>query len=265
VPPMPGYHVRAGDHAVWVGWDNMPEIQLKAGLASAPGYGFAGYRVYRVTDWARESALPPVKNWELIGNFGVDTLQGQVALGAVTDTTLDYDYIRYGQKHYPIGRYRLEDREVLNGFDYLYVVTAVTQKRTLEGERWRTEWLESPIVASLDSVVVPHVTARGGVGQVWVVPNPYRGSAAWDRPPVPGDVFGRHVDFMGLPRGRSVIRIYTVAGDWVAQVEHDGTNGDGQAPWNLITRNGQDAESGIYLYTVDSPEGRTTGRFVVIR
>ena len=46
--------------------------------------------------------------------------------------------------------------------------------------------------------------------------------------------------------------------------QQDGPN-DGQARWNLISRNGQDVVSGIYLFTVDSPLGRSTGRFVVIR
>jgi hypothetical protein len=73
------------------------------------------------------------------------------------------------------------------------------------------------------------------------------------------------VDFCGLPRSPSTIRIYTVAGDLVARVDHDGSGGDGQASWNLISRNGQEIESGVYLFTVDSPLGQSIGRFVVIR
>ena len=45
----------------------------------------------------------------------------------------------------------------------------------------------------------------------------------------------------------------------------DGTQGDGQAEWDLISRNGQDIESGIYLFTVEWPGGHEVGRFVVIR
>jgi hypothetical protein len=70
---------------------------------------------------------------------------------------------------------------------------------------------------------------------------------------------------MGLPRARATIRIYTVAGDFVAQVDHDGSGGNGEAPWDLISRNGQDVESGIYLFTVDSNLGHQIGHFVVIR
>ncbi len=40
---------------------------------------------------------------------------------------------------------------------------------------------------------------------------------------------------------------------------------DGQARWNLISRNGQDIVSGIYLFTVESSEGTQRGKFVVIR
>jgi hypothetical protein len=40
---------------------------------------------------------------------------------------------------------------------------------------------------------------------------------------------------------------------------------DGQASWNLISRNGQDIVSGIYLFTVESKHGTQRGKFVVIR
>ncbi len=184
----------------------------------------------------------------------------------MTDSTVAYDFIRFSQKHYPIGRYGMVDRRVLNGFDYLYLVTTVAQRTvTLMGGGTKVERIESPVTAVIDSLVVPHVAAESGVAGVWVVPNPYRGRAAWDRPPIRGDPFGRHIDFMGLPRGQCTIKIWTVAGDFVAQLDHDGSQGDGEAAWNLISRNGQDVASGVYLYTVDSPQGQATGRFVVVR
>ena len=266
VPPAPGYHVVPGDHQVRITWDNQPEILLKAGVAGAGGYSFSGYRIYRLSDWKRESLLPPPDHWELISAFSTDTLNSEKSLAAVTDSTVDYDFVRFAQKHYPIGRYGLTDTQVLNGFDYLYLVTTVAQRTvTLLGGGTKVERIESPVTAVIDSVVVPHVAASGGVAGVWVVPNPYRAHADWDRPPIRGDPFGRHIDFMGLPRGHSTIKIWTVAGDFVAQLVHDGSQGDGQAPWNLISRNGQDVESGIYLFTVDSPQGHATGRFVVVR
>ncbi len=43
------------------------------------------------------------------------------------------------------------------------------------------------------------------------------------------------------------------------------TPNDGQGRWNLISRNGQDIVSGIYIFTVESNQGSQKGRFVVIR
>jgi hypothetical protein len=155
---------------------------------------------------------------------------------------------------------------VADGFDYIYAVTAVSQRtlQVLNGIPI-TEMLESPILAGLDSVVTPHAEARTGGLHVRVVPNPFRAHAPWDRPPVPGDVFARHLDFMGLPRARSTIRIYTLAGDLVQTLVHDGTHGDGEQRWDLISRNGQDIASGIYLFTVESGGSNQVGRFVVMR
>ena len=40
---------------------------------------------------------------------------------------------------------------------------------------------------------------------------------------------------------------------------------DGQASWNLISRNGQDVVSGIYMFSVESDQGTQQGKFVIIR
>jgi hypothetical protein len=145
--------------------------------------------------------------------------------------------------------------------------------------------------------VVPQVAALDA-GRVWVVPNPYRGERAiadrpssWDLTPNASDPTGTHIDFLGLPRGRWTIKIFTVSGDLVQTIhstdpvnesirspitqpggttlpgynrQQDNPN-DGQASWNLISRNGQDIVSGIYLFTVESDGGIQRGKFVVIR
>ena len=80
-----------------------------------------------------------------------------------------------------------------------------------------------------------------------------------------GDPLPRHIDFMGLPSTRSIIKIWTVAGDLVALIDHDGAMGDGQVSWDLVSRNGQEVESGIYIFTVESSLGDSRGRFVLIR
>jgi len=124
---------------------------------------------------------------------------------------------------------------------------------------------DSPFVASFDDRVVPHAAARASAGGAWVVPNPYRARAPWERQAVAGDPFTRHVDFMGLPKARCRIRIYTLAGDLVQTLDHDGSRGDGEEPWDLISRNGQDVQSGVYLFSVESALGHQVGRFVLLR
>ncbi|MCE9626877.1 MAG: hypothetical protein K8R56_03045, partial [Candidatus Eisenbacteria bacterium] len=201
---------------------------------------------------------------------------------------------KVGVIKYPVGRYRYVDRNVKNGFIYFYSVTAFdstgfgTGKTELNGRRSAVE----------AEGIVPQVAANLD-REVWVVPNPYRGlraiadrPSAWDLTPNASDPTGTHIDFMGLPSGKWNIKIFTLSGDWVASISSDDpvnastrnstiidsqgnahqnvnrqqdTQNDGQARWNLISRNGQDVVSGIYLFTVESNKGTQRGKFVVIR
>jgi hypothetical protein len=92
---------------------------------------------------------------------------------------------------------------------------------------------------------------------VRVVPNPYRAQEAWD---LPG---GHEVHFINLP-ARARIRIYTVSGDLVADIDHRDDVRD-FARWNLKNQNGRDVASGIYMYRVETDQFAVQNRFVVIR
>ncbi len=197
--------------------------------------------------------------------------------------------------HYPVGRYIYLDREVKNGFVYFYSVTAF-DSTGLDSLHTKME-LSGRRSAAEGDLVVPQAGVRSGKS-VWVVPNPYRGyrnilarPSTWDLVPNGTDPTGTHIDFMGLPRGKWTIRIYTVSGDLVQTLHSEdpvndsnrtpvtGSDGkvrpgfnrqqdnanDGQARWNLISRNGQDIVSGIYIFTVESDAGTQRGKFVVIR
>ena len=201
---------------------------------------------------------------------------------------------REGRTRYPVGRYRFVDHTVKNGFLYFYSVTAFDStglgqgKVELNGRH-----------AAVEAEAVSPQSASSAHGHVWVVPNPYRGVAniqqrpsAWDLTPNGTDPTGTHIDFYGLPDGAWTIKIFTLAGDLVQTLRstdavdastrtatvidshgqrHDNvtrqqdTAGDGQARWNLISRNGQDVVSGIYLFSVDSHRGVERGKFVLIR
>ncbi len=265
-PPGPAFRLSPLDHAVRVEWDNLPELLVRAGQLGA-GTEFLGYRVWRVADWReRPSLVPPEPRWAIVASFGPDSLSGQIPIPSVTDSTVAHDRLLWDGEHFPVGRYRWDDPEVLNGFDYLYVVTTLVRLHGRDADlRPMARIAETPIAADFEQRIVPLAAAREDPHGVWVVPNPFRATAEWDRPVTYGDALTRHIDFMGLPRARATIRIYTVAGDFVAQIDHDGRSGRGEASWDLISRNGQDVASGIYLFTVNSALGHHVGRFVVIR
>ena len=44
----------------------------------------------------------------------------------------------------------------------------------------------------------------------------------------------------------------------------DGRTGNGEAAWNLISRNGQDVVSGIYLFVVESGQGTQRGGTITL-
>jgi hypothetical protein len=92
---------------------------------------------------------------------------------------------------------------------------------------------------------------------VRVVPNPYRATEVWDQP-------GAHeVHFINLP-SRARIKIYTVSGDLVAEIDHSDTVRD-FARWDLRNQSGRDVASGIYMYRVETDQFTVQNRFVVIR
>ena len=82
------------------------------------------------------------------------------------------------------------------------------------------------------------------------------------------DPTGIKVEFRNLPFTQCTVRIYSIAGDLVQILYHNGAGGHGTLPWDLVSRNGQDVTSGVYLFSVepdDSSYPRTVGKFVVIR
>jgi hypothetical protein len=241
--------------------------------------------------WDRQTGIiiRPDTNVVCVGGKGTCKTDRGCILGQLVCSDPRAQEVR---DHFPIGRYKLVDHDVKNGFIYFYSITAFD---STGGGAPELGGRKSAVEAE---GVVPQFSAAKANGRIWVVPNPYRGFAnlnqrpsAWDLTPNATDPTGTHIDFFGLPSGRWTIRIYTVSGDLVQTIKSDdpvnesvrgpvvGNNGktydganrqqdnpdDGQARWNLISRNGQDIVSGIYLFTVESTKGTQRGRFVVIR
>ena len=190
---------------------------------------------------------------------------------------VEKDEFNFKTAIYPVGRYRYVDPNVLNGFVYFYSVTGrdSTGFRDPQGGRGSLAEQEGRKSATLQQGVFPQAAAGAREGGVFVVPNPYRGRSQWDLTPNATDPTGTHIDFVNLPVGGWTLRIFTISGDLVQVIRNTDTQvdgklqqenaQDGQATWNLISRNGQDVVSGIYLFSVESSNGTEQGKFVIIR
>lgn len=116
----------------------------------------------------------------------------------------------------------------------------------------------------------PVAEAAGLDNSIYVVPNPATVEAMrpWTLAPNNVDPTGIKVEFHHLPSSTGRVKVFTLSGDLVKEMTFDGTGGNGTLAWDLVSRNGQDVTSGVYLYTVEADDnhfGRFIGKFVVIR
>ncbi|HEX9615163.1 MAG TPA: hypothetical protein VGA55_06635, partial [Bacteroidota bacterium] len=99
----------------------------------------------------------------------------------------------------------------------------------------------------------------------YVVPNPYVGSASFE--PQRFAVSGRgerKIEFRGLPRN-CMIRIYTVRGELVETLEHNGSM-DGFVVWDLRSKDNLDVAPGLYIYHVEAADFEPyIGKFALIK
>ncbi len=173
--------------------------------------------------------------------------------------------------------YRFEARDLKNGWQYLFTLSAFDHGDPDAG----LESFESSRVANATRVFPGTPAAAAGENRnVGVYPNPYRVNAAWDGP----TSRTRKLNFYNLP-ARSEIRIYTLAGEVVARMDHDGDTyiGDtrwyddfsadnrilpgGEHSWDLLSESGLSIAGGLYLYSVrDLDTGDVqNGKFVIIK
>ena len=70
--------------------------------------------------------------------------------------------------------------------------------------------------------------------------------------------------FVNLPP-RASIRIFSLTGVLVDQIEHDDPSGGGRAVWDVRNRGNQSVASGVYFYHVPTPAGdERVGKFTVL-
>lgn len=110
-----------------------------------------------------------------------------------------------------------------------------------------------------------HTPTDTDLEKIRVVPNPYVVSAAWET-----SVYERKLMFNRLP-DQCYIHIFTVAGDQVITLDHnlgsDRSMGeDGFEFWDLRSESDLDVAYGLYIYVVETVDGRTKqGKFAIVR
>jgi hypothetical protein len=265
-PPSPLMKVVARDGALDIYWEDSPESALDP--TSPNPKDFEGYRVY-----VGENQLAP----KLVAQFDVpgDTASFNSGLPVKLVPPADFgDGVRY--------TYMTTVRGLRDGFKYYVAVTSFDLGTS------ETESLESGLSQNL-TLAYPGPTpaeAKASGRGITVFPNPYRVEARWDQARLARD---HYLWFMNLPP-RCTLRIYTLAGDLVFDTAFDGSTYQGEgsrglyfpgrdigvAPptlsgtsygWNMITRQGEAAATGLYLYSVeDHASGKTTvGKFLIVK
>ncbi len=177
--------------------------------------------------------------------------------------------------------YEYIDQEIHNGFLYFYSVTATDHTLLPSGHPTGINIATGPGLGGDPGSSFSHTTpgtesqtaedrAKNGAN-IYVFPNPATRDALAEYQemyPNGDDPTGVRVTFTNLPAAHNNVQIFTVSGDLVQEIPHDGTNGSGHVSWNLVSRNGQEVVSGVYLYTVSSDDSAFDdfiGKFVVVR
>jgi len=179
--------------------------------------------------------------------------------------------------------YEYVDRDIHNGFIYFYSVTATDHvlERLPDREEGSDYDVTGPGLIGDPGSAFKHTVpgtqaqtaeerALNGVN-IYVYPNPATREALGqyqELNPNGEDPTGVRVTFTNLPQANNTIQVYTVSGDLVQTIFHDGTDGSGHVSWNLMSRNGQEIVSGVYLYSVQADNSGFedfVGKFVVVR
>jgi hypothetical protein len=246
-PPPPPLRAEIKSHRGELDWtsgpgDQNPEDYTDPNRSDGIEKPFEGYRIYKST----QSITGP---WTLLAEYDIINDIG-------FNTGLPDDYI-------------LVDTGLLDYVEYFYSITAYSREDTVLP--WPS--LESSISANAVQII-PGPDPKPEVGDVAVVPNPYRGDInyntfdpKWEKNP-PGRIWveqDRRILFINLPV-ECEIKIYTLAGDLVDTIYHNDPV-EGFEGWNLTSSIRQALASGIYLFSVkDLRNGNAqVGKFVILK
>ncbi len=256
-------------NSVAVYWDKSAEFSIDPVSGKRD---FEGYRIFRSNpgddrtgDIANQASL--IAQFDQPGNrTGFNN--GFDAIELPAPVTFEGDTTRY--------YYKFESESLLSGWQYLFSVTAFDEGDPDAG----LPSFESSRTSSSVRIFPGSAPVADGSRSVGVYPNPYRVNAAWD-----GNTNRtRKLHFYNLPE-RAQIRVYTLAGEIVADFDHDASNntGDirwfdnfsasnrilagGEHAWDILSENGLNIATGLYLFTVEDTDTGDVqrGKFAIIK
>jgi hypothetical protein len=276
-PRSPKVHAEVGNQTVAIYWNKWTSEESVDPVTREKD--FEGYRVYRSnagSDFTNPEDL--LLTLSLAGDFdrADDSVGYNTGFKTVMLSAAKYfpgDTVAYWYRFPPAG----DPVRHLNGWQYMYGVSAYDRGDTANG----ITSLESK--TEIRRLVPGTLPTPGGTQAIGVYPNPYYAGAVWDGK---GER-NRKIYFFNLP-ARCEIRIYTLAGDILQEIDHDAATyngsdiswfqqyaGSGTTPqfaggehgWDLITKFDQAIATGLYLFSVKDLEtgNITTGKFLVIK
>jgi len=216
-------------------WSDSVEQFVDNDYQGYEAYDLAGYKIYR-------SSYLPIGPWDVIAKIP----KGDPTYYTASTRT-----------------YAFTDTNVTAGEGYYYSLTSY--------DSGHNSWPPDPSIGSIDPLESsifanrrqdPFYTgppSAENLSQVRVVPNPFIIESGFTIPK-DSDV----IQFVNIP-GVCTIRIYSLQGNLVEVIRH--TDGTGSAKWDQVTRYGQFAESGVYLYLItdDRTGQKIKGKFAIVK
>jgi len=272
-PPItPKVRVVPDNQKATVYWDRRAEFSVDPISGKED---FEGYKIYRTQsgfDLTQQQdltkALVVAASFDSAGN-NIEFDTGFEFVRLSTPVTFPGDTTEY--------YYKFEFDNLLNGWQYLFSVTAFDQGDP-END---LDILESSSIANFERILPGTPPTDDPEVQIGVYPNPYYGSAIWDG----SSERLRKIYFFNLPEDCE-ITIYTLAGDVIKRIRHTSQSNSsetrwfetyasddkqkfagGEHAWDLLTDNEQAIATGLYLFTVkNNGNGEIkTGKFLVIK
>jgi hypothetical protein len=271
-PIVPKVKVIPDNQKVTIYWDKRAEFSIDPISGKKD---FEGYNLYRT-----QAGFDLTENQDLLASLVVlasfDSASNNISFDTGFDfvqlaepTTFPNDTVQY--------YYKFELDNLLNGWQYLFSVTAFDEGDDVNG----LDILESSPLANFERILPGTLPTDNPDVQIGVYPNPYYGNALWDG----GSERLRKIYFFNLPSDCE-ITIYTLAGDIVKRIQHTSQSNSselrwfetyasdgkqkfagGEHAWDLLTDNEQAIATGLYLFTVKNNNNGEikTGKFLIVK